>query len=215
MAVHLCNAHTLTLAARDPGYAGLLSHRSLNLPDGVPVTWFSRWQTGRIARGPVRGPSLMRSALSADGLRHYFLGGSEGVLQDLQSAARIERPDIDIAGALAPDFGPVTDEDLDRYAKSINDSGANVVWVGLGTPKQDEVIAALVDRVGAVLVGVGAAFDFLAGSKKEAPSVLHGSGLEWLHRMSTEPRRLWRRYLIGNGQFVWYAGRELLRSRWT
>lgn len=212
-AIHLCNAYTLNLAARTPGYAQVLSHRALNLPDGVPVSWFSRLQTGQRARGPVRGPSLMRDALAADGLRHFFLGGSDEVLESLTAAARAERADIAIVGSVAPAYGPVTEDDLDLFTKAILDTGANVVWVGLGTPKQDEVIAALVDRVPAVLVGVGAAFDFLSGAKKEAPRFLHGSGLEWLYRMASEPGRLWKRYLIGNSQFLWYAGRELRRSR--
>jgi N-acetylglucosaminyldiphosphoundecaprenol N-acetyl-beta-D-mannosaminyltransferase len=212
-AVHLCNAYTLSLAARDHRYRDALNHRAENLADGVPVTWFARVQSRRPQRGPVRGPALMRALLAEPGMRHFFLGGSPEVLEDLRLGAKRTLADVAIVGELAPDFRPVDDGDLDRWACAIRESGADVVWVGLGTPKQDYVLAALADRVDAVVVGVGAAFDFLSGHKKEAPSYLHGSGLEWVHRLLTEPGRLWRRYLLGNSVFVWHGLRQLLRSR--
>jgi N-acetylglucosaminyldiphosphoundecaprenol N-acetyl-beta-D-mannosaminyltransferase len=212
-AVHLCNAYTLSLAARDPLYAKVLQHKAQNLVDGVPVTWFARLQTGRKQRGPVRGPSLMRAALDRDGLDHFLLGGTDDVLARLGGTARRSNPGVRIVGSLAPPFGPVASEDLDRWAREIRASGANVVWVGLGTPKQDQVLAGLVDRVDAVVVGVGAAFDFLSSAKREAPGFLQGSGLEWLYRLLAEPRRLWRRYLIGNALFVVHAATSLRGGR--
>jgi N-acetylglucosaminyldiphosphoundecaprenol N-acetyl-beta-D-mannosaminyltransferase len=212
-AVHLCNAYTLALAARRPAYRRVLGHRSINLPDGTPVVWFARLQTRRPQSGPVRGPSLMRAALSQPGFMHFFLGGSPEVLSKLSHEAVRLCPDVRLVGGLAPGFGPVSSADISTFAEAIIDSGANIVWVGLGTPKQDEVIAALVDQVDAVLVGVGAAFDFLSHNKKEAPAFLHGTGLEWLYRLVCEPRRLWRRYLIGNAQFAYYALVSLRRSR--
>lgn len=215
LAVHLCNAYTLTLAAQDAQYAELLSHRSANLADGAPVAWFGRLQTGRPQRGPVRGPSLMREALRCEGFDHFLLGGSDDVIADLRAAAVSAKPDVRIVGTLAPEFRPVTDDDIVTFAQAITESGANIVWVGLGTPKQDELMAALVDRVDTVLVGVGAAFDFLSDRKKEAPTFLHGTGLEWLHRLASEPRRLWRRYMLGNLQFLRYAVREMRKTRQT
>lgn len=212
-AVHLCNAYTLSLAARDGAYRDVLNHRAENLADGVPVTWFGRLQSRRPQRGPVRGPTLMRAVLAEPGLRHFFLGGSSVVLADLRREAEEALAGVAVVGELAPDFRPVNDEDLDRWARAVRESGADVVWVGLGTPKQDHVLAALADRVDAVVVGVGAAFDFLSGHKKEAPAFLHGTGLEWFYRLVTEPRRLWRRYLLGNSAFVWHGARQLLRER--
>ena len=208
-AIHLCNAYTLTLAAQEPEFARLLRGRALNLPDGVPVTWFSRLQTGRRPHGPVRGPSLLRSALLEPGLRHFFLGGTSVVLQRIVDAASVANPDISISGVLAPPFADVGPEQIEQWSATISASGANVVWVGLGTPKQDLVVAGLAERVPAAHVGIGAAFDFLAGTKREAPELLHGSGLEWVHRMANEPSRLWRRYLVGNAQFCYHAARQL------
>lgn len=209
LAVHLCNAYTLTLAAKDPAYAAALQHRSLNLPDGVPVGWFSRWQTGRPNSGPVRGPGLMRATLLRPGLSHFFLGGDEEVLTGLERAAHVVNPAVQVVGRLSPPYAPLDDASVETWATQIRDSGADIVWVGLGTPKQDLALAQLVDRVGVVLVGVGAAFDFLAGTKREAPERLRGTGLEWVYRLANEPRRLWRRYLIGNVQFLLIARREL------
>lgn len=210
--VHLCNAHTLTLAGQDADYARLLGHKSLNFADGVPVAWFARMRNGRPRRGPVRGPTLMRRVMEEPGLRHFLLGGTDEVIELLLRSTSGLGRNVNVVGAIAPDFGAVTDEDLERWASAIGTSGAQIVWVGLGTPKQDEVIAALVDRVDVVLIGVGAAFDFLSGTKREAPAFLHGSGFEWIFRLVTEPHRLWRRYLVGNLRFVRYALREGLRQ---
>lgn len=211
--VHLVNAYTLTLASKDSSYADALRHGSVSLPDGVPVGWFSRAQTGMPHPGPVRGPGLMRDALMRPGLSHFFLGGDSTVLAKLSSAARRLNPDVDIRGELAPPYGDVTEGAIEEWARAITASGASVVWIGLGTPKQDFVIARLVDRVSVVLIGVGAAFDFIAGTKKEAPERLRGTGLEWIYRLASEPRRLWRRYLIGNLEFALFAARELRAGR--
>ena len=212
--VHLCNAYTLSLAARDPAFRTSLQHPdAINLPDGTPVSWYSRLSTRRKSRGPVRGPSLMKAALARPGLRHFLLGGSPQVLDDLRRAIARDFPQADVVGFHSPAFRDATDEDLEEFSDRIRASGAQVVWVGLGTPRQDVTIARLLPRTEAVLVGVGAAFDFLSGHKSEAPAVMHGTGLEWLHRLATEPRRMWRRYLIGNTVFVVHAARQLLGSR--
>lgn len=209
VAVHLCNAYTLTLASKDTDYVAALQHRAYNLPDGVPVGWFGHWQTKLPNPGPVRGPTLMRQMLLEPGLRHFFLGGDDVVLPRLEAAARALNPEVHVVGSLAPPFAALDKDRLAAWGQQIRDSGADVVWVGLGTPKQDYAIAHLVDHVDAVLIGVGAAFDFLAGLKREAPERLRGTGFEWVHRLASEPRRLWRRYLIGNAQFLGFAVREL------
>ncbi|WP_121192014.1 WecB/TagA/CpsF family glycosyltransferase [Motilibacter peucedani] len=127
--------------------------------------------------------------------------------------SRAPTPTPSSSACSPPPFRDPTEHDVEEYAARIAESGAHVVWVGLGTPRQDNLIAALTDQVSCVLVGVGAAFDFLSGAKPEAPAFLHGTGLEWVHRLLSEPRRLWRRYLVCNALFLAFAGREAVRQR--
>lgn len=212
--LHLCNSYTLSLASHDVTVRDALRHPgAVNLPDGAPVSWYFRLACRRPALGPVRGPSLMRAALARPGLRHYLLGGTDAVLIDLEQVIAREFPGAVVAGRLAPPFGDPTPSELASWASAIREANANVVWVGLGTPRQDLVISELVGSVGAVLVGVGAAFDFLSGHKSEAPSYLHRTGLEWTFRLASEPRRLWRRYLVGSTRFALRATRQLLDPR--
>jgi len=207
-AVHLCNAYTLTLAAKDADYAQAL-RGGLNLIDGTPVTWYYRLLAGKPARGPVRGPSFMRRMLDEPSLRHYLYGGTEAVLENLETAIATEHPHAVVVGSHAPPFRALESTDVAALVADIEATKASIVWVGLGTPKQDHVLSVLAESSSVVSVGVGAAFDFLSGEKKEAPPALHGTGLEWLHRLATEPRRLWRRYLLGNSAFLRLAVREL------
>lgn len=212
--IHLCNAYTLTLAARDSGYRRALEHEgAVNLPDGTPVTWYCRLAHHRTALGPVRGPDLMKAVLGRPMVRHYLLGGTPQVLADLEDVISATYPEAVIAGCMAPPFRTPIDEDYDEWVQLVKEARADVVWVGLGTPRQDVVISRLTGRVDAVLVGVGAAFDFLSGHKREAPEILHRSGLEWAYRLLSEPRRLWRRYLVGNAVFLGLAVRQLIMSR--
>ncbi len=212
--LHLCNAYTLTLAMRRDDYRSMLEHQNaVNLPDGTPVAWFYRLSTHRPARGPVRGPSLMKATLDRTRLRHFLLGGSPQVLRDLETVITNRFQRATIVGTLSPPFREPRPEDLDDFVRRIKESRADVVWVGLGTPRQDRVIAALVGRVDAVLVGVGAAFDFISGHKTEAPVALHSTGMEWAYRLAQEPRRLWRRYLIGNTMFIVHGTRQLAAAR--
>ena len=117
-------------------------------------------------------------------------------------------PGVSIVGTETPPFAPLTDEDLIDLAVRVRASGANILWVGLGTPNQDYVVRRLAPLLEMPIVPVGAAFDFWSGAVAEAPAFLHGSGLEWIYRLSREPRRLWRRYLIGNPRFVMSAFRH-------
>jgi N-acetylglucosaminyldiphosphoundecaprenol N-acetyl-beta-D-mannosaminyltransferase len=212
--LHLCNAYTLTLAGRRADYREMLAHdEAINLPDGTPVAWYYRLAHRRHAQGPVRGPSLMKTTLDQTRLQHFLLGGTEEVLADLQRVIAERYPNAAVVGSHAPAFAEPGPAEIDDFARMIKESGAQVVWVGLGTPRQDRVIAALVGKVDAVLVGVGAAFDFLSGHKAEAPVVLHQTGLEWTYRLAQEPRRLWRRYLVGNSLFILSAARQLPAAR--
>jgi N-acetylglucosaminyldiphosphoundecaprenol N-acetyl-beta-D-mannosaminyltransferase len=210
---HLCNAYTLSLVDRDPRLAGALRRAQLNLPDGTPVAWLGR-PLG--VREPVRGPGLVHAVAeigAAAGVRHYFYGGAPGVAEELAERLRRQVSGLEVAGWESPPFGEPTEADLDRSAALITDSRANVVWVGMGTPRQDYLVPPLAERTAAVVVPVGAAFDFLTGRVKEAPESLHGTGLEWLYRLVAEPRRLWSRYLIGNPRFMRSAVRHKVQQR--
>jgi N-acetylglucosaminyldiphosphoundecaprenol N-acetyl-beta-D-mannosaminyltransferase len=205
--VHLCNAYTLALADADPALHDVLACSPLNLPDGTPVVWANRLlhPDVEVPRQRVRGPGLFTDVFAlgeAVGLRHYLLGSTPQVLAALQEELGRRYPDALIVGASSPPFRDLTDQERAEQDAAIRDSGAEVVWVGLGTPKQDLVAAELAGRLPQVFVAVGAAFDFVAGSKPEAAVWMQRSGLEWAHRLVHEPRRLWRRYLFGTPRFV-------------
>lgn len=206
--VHLCNSFTLSLVDGDARLRETLDRADLNLCDGTPLSWFGRRQG---MRGPVRGPGLVGDVarLGVDrGVRHYLWGGNVGVADDMAEGLARHAPGIDVAGTDCPPFRVPTVEDLDQVAERVRASGANLVWVGVGTPKQDYVVPQLSERLGIPVVPVGAAFDFWSGAVPEAPRVLQGSGVEWVYRLVKEPRRLWRRYLLGNPRFLWSALRH-------
>jgi N-acetylglucosaminyldiphosphoundecaprenol N-acetyl-beta-D-mannosaminyltransferase len=205
--VHLCNAYTLSLVDRDPQLRSALLEADLNLADGTPVAWLGR-QNGMT--GPVRGARLVGEVarLGKGLVHHYFYGGKEGVADRMAEELRRVVPSISVVGTETPPFRPLTDEDVDGLVERVRESGANLLWIGLGTPRQDYLVRRLADELAMPIVPVGAAFDFWSGEVSEAPAILHGSGLEWLHRLASEPRRLWHRYLVGNPRFLFAAWRH-------
>jgi N-acetylglucosaminyldiphosphoundecaprenol N-acetyl-beta-D-mannosaminyltransferase len=205
--VHLCNAYTLSLVDRDPTLRAALLEADLNLADGTPVAWLGR-QSGMT--GPVRGSRLVGEvgALGIGLVHHYLHGGKEGVADRMADELRRTLPGISVVGSSTPPFRPLSDDDIDALVERVRDSGANVLWIGLGTPRQDYLVHRLACRLAMPIVPVGAAFDFWSGEVSEAPAILHGSGLEWLHRLASEPRRLWHRYLVGNPRFLVAAWRH-------
>ncbi|MEV4920978.1 WecB/TagA/CpsF family glycosyltransferase [Streptomyces tirandamycinicus] len=214
--VHLCNAYTLTLAERDPELLETLGSAALNLPDGQPVVWANRLlhRGTALPSRRVYGPDLLLDvfALSTDTeLSHYLLGSTPRVLKSLERELRSRYPGARIAGTCSPPFRPLTDRELRQQAEEIRSVDADIVWVGLGTPKQDRWSAELCELLPVVAVAVGAAFDFVAGTKPQAPSWMQRSGLEWVFRFGCEPRRLWRRYLFGNARFVRGVVRQATR----
>jgi N-acetylglucosaminyldiphosphoundecaprenol N-acetyl-beta-D-mannosaminyltransferase len=211
--VHLCNAYTLALADADDSYRAMLARASVNLPDGTPVVWANRLlhRDAEVPAERVRGPQLFLDVFDRGqdhGLRHYLLGSTPEVLAALETNLRRDYPRAEIVGVESPPFRPSTEVERDEQAERIRASGAQVVWVGLGTPKQDWECARLRDRLPLVFVAVGAAFDFAAGTKQPAPTWMQDNGLEWAHRFASEPGRLWRRYLFGNTRFVLAAVRR-------
>ncbi|WP_282958885.1 WecB/TagA/CpsF family glycosyltransferase [Gordonia sp. SCSIO 19800] len=185
-------------------------------PDGAPVVWFMRLFSGSRRPSRVRGPSLFRRVLDKSrdtGLRHMFVGATDETLTRLTKVIDDEYPGVKVGGAYAPPFEPVSDSFIDDIARAVCHHDCDLVWIGLGTPKQDLVAALLAERVNAPCVGVGAAFDFVAGTVPEAPVLFQRLGLEWLYRFASEPRRLWRRYTIGNLRFLFAVARSKLNQR--
>lgn len=205
--VHLCNAYTLSLVDADVRLRAALDDGDLNLADGTPVALMGR-RLGMVA--PVRGAALVGEvARQGNGhLRHYLYGGKDGVAEEMSRALSRAIPGVSIVGLESPPFTPLTSGDLDGLVRRVHSSGANVLWVGLGTPRQDYLVHYLAPVLSIPVVPVGAAFDFWSGSVREAPQLLHGSGLEWVYRLMNEPRRLWRRYILGNPRFLMSAWRH-------
>lgn len=215
--VHLCNAYTLALADRDAGFKALLRKATINFADGKSVVWANRLRhRGQgMPSERVYGPDLFLDVFDRGqsvGLRHYMLGSTPDVLDKMCAELRLRFPDADIVGKESPPFRALSDAEICEQRQRIVGSQAQIVWVGLGTPKQDWESARLASDVSAVFAAVGAAFDFVAGSVNQAPRWMQRNGFEWLYRLAIEPRRLWRRYLFGNLRFIVAASRFRRRS---
>jgi N-acetylglucosaminyldiphosphoundecaprenol N-acetyl-beta-D-mannosaminyltransferase len=213
--VCICNVHSVVTATQNSDFRRALAQADMATPDGAPVAWMLR-RAGVTGQRRVSGPDLMldycaHAAASGEGI--YLYGSTEATLAALAQRLRQRWPALRIAGMHAPPFRPATAAEDAADVQRINDSGAGTVWVSLGCPKQELWMAAHRGRVQAVMVGVGAAFDFHAGTVVRAPRWMQEHGLEWLHRLLSEPRRLWRRYLVTNTLFVFAAARQLLTGR--
>jgi N-acetylglucosaminyldiphosphoundecaprenol N-acetyl-beta-D-mannosaminyltransferase len=217
--VCVSNVHALMAAEEDPELRAALHDSSLNVPDGMPLVWALNL-LGHSLRDRVYGPELMARACAraaSSGRRIYLYGGrNQGALVQLALNLRTRFPGIRIVGGYSPPHRALTADEEASVVEEINHSGAEIVWVGIGVPKQEKWMAAMRDRLQApVLVGVGAAFDFHAGLIPQAPSFLQDIGLEWAYRLVQEPRRLWRRYLRYNPRFVTAFARQLITHRRT
>jgi N-acetylglucosaminyldiphosphoundecaprenol N-acetyl-beta-D-mannosaminyltransferase len=208
--------HGVTEAQHDAIFKGILNSADLVVPDGMPLVWLGRLR-GQPLRRRVYGPELLDTFCASTvhrGYRHFLYGGADGVGEKLASALQHRFTNLTIAGTFCPPFRPLSKEEDDEVVSRINGSNADVVWVGLSTPKQERWMFEHRHRLTApVLVGVGAAFDFHAGLKKQAPLWMRENGFEWLFRLLQEPRRLWRRYLVYGGEFVYLVALEQLRIR--
>jgi N-acetylglucosaminyldiphosphoundecaprenol N-acetyl-beta-D-mannosaminyltransferase len=185
-------------------------------PDGMPLVWVAKLK-GEKAIERVAGPTFLPAAVEhgiARGWRHYFYGGSPETLDQLTASLGSQFPGMQIAGAHSPPYRHLSSDEVDADIARINDARPDLVWVGLGMPKQELWMARYQSRLDApVLLGVGAAFDFNAGTIKRAPQWMQSFGLEWSHRLVQEPQRLWRRYIVGNTRFLLMVGLEVLRDR--
>jgi N-acetylglucosaminyldiphosphoundecaprenol N-acetyl-beta-D-mannosaminyltransferase len=216
---YICVAatHTVMVAQEDDAAMDAVLGASLVVPDGQPLVWALR-ALGRPLPDRVYGPDLMLrhcERAAANGSRIFLYGGrNQGALVQLTLNLRRRFPGLRVVGGCSPPFRDLAEEELDAVAQEINRSDADIVWVGIGVPKQEKWMAAMRDRLDApVLVGVGAAFDFHAGLVPQAPAWMQSAGLEWAFRLAQEPRRLWKRYLRYNPRFVAGFGAQWLRSR--
>ena len=207
------SVHGLVLSQREPEVRASLNGAGLAMQDGMPLVWWSR-RVGFPDAGRVCGPDLMDAACAnslAHGYRHYFYGGTQVALDRLVSNLTARHPGLVVAGYHAPPFRALSAEEDAADIARINATRPDFVWVGLGMPKQEKWMAAHVGQVHATaLMGVGAAFDFHAGTKARAPVWMQRSGTEWIFRLACEPRRLARRYLVDNSIFLAHAARQAL-----
>jgi N-acetylglucosaminyldiphosphoundecaprenol N-acetyl-beta-D-mannosaminyltransferase len=211
--VSVCNVHSVMECRRDPRLRAIVNAAGMTTPDGMPLVWLARL-SGQRQVSRVYGPDLMLAELQSSlttGHRHYFYGGRPGVADRLAAAMSTRFPGVRIAGTFAPPMGTAQELCTQEAAAAINAAAADIVWVGVSSPKQEFWMACMRPLLQApVLIGVGAAFDFHSGTVAQAPGWMQRAGLEWLFRLLTDPRRLWRRYLIDNPWFLFELGRQKL-----
>ena len=206
----VANVHTTVTSYDDQSYRKIQNNAVLALPDGGPLSDFSRKQGYTEARR-VTGPDLMREILSISaekGWRHYFYGSTTETLELLQQRIAERYPGVIIAGVMSPPFREMTPTEDEKAVNQINAAHPDFVWVGLGAPKQERWMAAHEDRVQALMIGVGAAFDYEAGNIRRAPQWMQKHNLEWLYRLFQDPKRLFRRYLNTNVRYLWWMWRR-------
>ncbi|MGV8898781.1 MAG: WecB/TagA/CpsF family glycosyltransferase [Burkholderiaceae bacterium] len=202
--VCLCNVHSVVTASQDMEFKTAIQEADLCTPDGAPVAWALR-RLGFPLQQRINGPDLMWKYLHEAGQlgqKVFFYGSTDLTLSRLQAVLAAQFPDLIVAGTYSPPFRPLTPDEDKMEIDLINRSGANTVFVSLGCPKQEKWMSAHRSQIHAVLIGVGAAFDYHAGTIKRAPVWMQHNGLEWLYRFAAEPRRLFRRYLVTNTLFI-------------
>lgn len=199
------NVHTTVMSYEDPAYCAVQNGGIMAIPDGGPLSSVGRKRGfGNMAR--TTGPSYLEEVLkisAENGWSHYFYGSTEETLEKLRGILQKKYPDVSIAGMYSPPFRPLTEEEDEAIVAQINAGGADFVWVGLGAPKQENWMAAHQGRVHGLMVGVGAAFDYMAGNIQRAPQWMQNCNLEWLYRLLQDPKRLFKRYLVTNTKFIW------------
>lgn len=211
------NVHMIMEAQDSLDYRRILSQSDLVTPDGVPLVWALRL-LGFAGASRVYGPDftmLIAERAAQDGIPIALYGGSDAALANLNAVLSARFPNLRVVYSFAPPFRPLTAGETEDHVRAIAESGAQIVLVGLGCPKQERWMADQRGRIPAVMLGVGAAFDFLSGAKPQAPRWMMRAGLEWLFRLITEPRRLWARYLKQNPRFVMRFTAQLLRESFS
>jgi N-acetylglucosaminyldiphosphoundecaprenol N-acetyl-beta-D-mannosaminyltransferase len=210
--VCVTGVHGVSEAQKDPAFRSILNHALLNTPDGMPMVWMGKLQGFR-DMGRVYGPDLMLRVCEFTrnrGFTHFLYGGGPGVAGELKERLERRFSGLRIVGTYTPPFRPLTEEEEGKLALEVNALKPDIFWVGLSTPKQEKFMAEHWQKLDATLFfGVGAAFDFHAGRIRQAPRWMQSSGLEWLFRFGSEPRRLGKRYLKNNPLFILRALTQL------
>lgn len=210
--INVCTVHTMLECVDDRRMADIVNSSTLAVPDGMPLVWLGRRAFPEADVQRCYGPDLMLAICEAGlvtGLRHCLYGGAPDVLELLEQNLKTKFPGLKVVERISPPFRDLTDAEEQQMATRINAALPDVVWVGLGTPKQDLWMGEFREKLKApVLIAVGAAFNFHAGRLAQAPVWMQRTGLEWLYRLLREPRRLWKRYLVGNPRFLWLLWRR-------
>jgi N-acetylglucosaminyldiphosphoundecaprenol N-acetyl-beta-D-mannosaminyltransferase len=209
----MTGVHGVMEAQSNPDLRLILNQAVINAPDGMPMAWVG-WLQGQRQMDRVYGPDFMANLCLRSvqkGYRHYLCGGEPGIAHALKSALEKRFPGLQVVGTFTPPFRDLTQQEEADFLNDVRSAKPDVVWVGLSTPKQELFMAKYVERLRVpLLVGVGAAFDFHTGRIDEAPAWIKRAGLQWLHRLLQDPRRLWKRYLLNNPAFLWRISLQLL-----
>jgi N-acetylglucosaminyldiphosphoundecaprenol N-acetyl-beta-D-mannosaminyltransferase len=208
--------HGIVEAQHDPSFKEILNSTDAVVPDGMPLVWLGR-SAGHDLPRRVYGPDVMVEfckKTAGQGYRHFFYGGEPGVAERLAESLKRRFPSLEVCGTFSPPFRPLAPEEDREVVAMISSAAPDVLWMGLGTPKQERwMYEHLRSLCVPVLVGVGAAFDIVSGRRRQAPRWMRDRGLEWFFRLLQEPRRLWRRYLVYGTQFIGYLALDCLRAR--
>ena len=208
----VCGAQGIIEAQNDPQHRDILNRAYLNTPDGLPTVWLGKYHGFR-NMGRVYGPRLMLALCGrsvSKGYRHFLYGGRPGVVEKLKAELTGRYPGLEIVGTYTPPFRPLTEEEERDLIRQVEAAQPDVFWCGLGAPKQERFMVQYQDRLPVkLMIGVGAAFDILSGTTREAPEWVLNTGLTSIFRVWQEPRRLWRRYLFNNPRFVWLTFLQL------
>ncbi len=212
--VCVSNVHMCMEVYGSKDFSAVVNNADLVIPDGKPLSWAQKLLGHKHAE-QVRGQDIMNALCASSGEKSlnigFYGGSSEELLDKVKSKLLLSYPDIYITYAYSPPFRPLTAEEDSIVTSIINDAKVNVLFVGIGCPKQERWMAAHKDNVNCVMLGVGAAYDFIAGEKKHAPRWMQNIGMEWLFRLCSEPNRLWKRYFSTNPRFIWYFGKQYIK----
>lgn len=211
--VCVTGVHGVMEAQKDAGFRRILNNSFLTTPDGMPTVWVGRWY-GKSQMARVYGPDLMLEVCAASVSRrykHFLYGGGPGTAESLKASLEAKVPGVNVVGTYTPPFRPLDREEQQKVVQTIAKLKPDIIWVGLSTPKQERFMADFLPRLDTTLmIGVGAAFDIHTGNLQDAPQWVKSLGLQWMHRLIQEPRRLWKRYLINNPLFLYKIAFQLL-----
>jgi N-acetylglucosaminyldiphosphoundecaprenol N-acetyl-beta-D-mannosaminyltransferase len=211
--VCVTGVHGIMEAQKNPEFQAILNRSLLTTPDGVPTVWVGRWQ-GHSQMQRVFGPDLMLEVCAMSvgkGYTHFLYGGADGVAEQLGASLQGRFPGLRIVGTYTPPFRPLNDTEKEDLCARVSKVKPDIFWVGLSTPKQERFMSEYLPQLDTrVMVGVGAAFDVHTGRIQDAPAWMKSAGLQWLHRLGQEPRRLWKRYLYNNPRFVLKIASQIL-----